>query len=254
MKDHEPSSSASTELRTLLRLLVGSAAIGSEELIRMLKEWEIALETLRNQPPATDEASDSQTEKFKPAAPPAVEDTATLLRYALIGWLMENEKHLQRGLRRTGRLSRAVANFAEPWLRPWKKSPLLTPLRRQTEALQARGRQEVKRWIALGRAEELHSRDLTRLALKQTVDQNISYLAHNPEVEQLVQTQSTGLANEVVEEVRERTVSADTFLEGLVRSVMRRLPREKLPEPPPEVQKTAAGLRPRKKKGPSSLP
>jgi hypothetical protein len=55
--------------------------------------------------------------------------------------------------------------------------------------------------------------------------------AQNPEVQELVQTQSIGLAEEVVEEVRERTVSADNFVEGIVRAVLRRPSRSQLPYP-----------------------
>ena len=52
----------------------------------------------------------------------------------------------------------------------------------------------------------------------------------------MVQTQSIGLAEEVVEEVRERTVSADNFVEGVVRAVLRRPSRSELPYPPEELR------------------
>jgi 16S rRNA A1518/A1519 N6-dimethyltransferase RsmA/KsgA/DIM1 with predicted DNA glycosylase/AP lyase activity len=74
------------------------------------------------------------------------------------------------------------------------------------------------------------------------VDGYIDYLTTNPEVQELVQLQSTSLATEVVEEVRERSVSADTFLEGIARSLLRRVPRAFLPEPPPEVRSAAVHI------------
>lgn len=95
------------------------------------------------------------------------------------------------------------------------------------------------RWVEVGRAEEARSRALARVAFDKTVDQYIEYLTTNPEVQELVQTQSTGLANEVIEEVRERTVSADSLLEGMARSFLRRLPRRALP-PPPTLRMIAA--------------
>jgi hypothetical protein len=71
-------------------------------------------------------------------------------------------------------------------------------------------------------------------------DQYIEYLNKNPEmVQDLVTGQSTGLASELVEEVRERTVSADNVFEMIARSILRRTPREELPEPPREVQRRA---------------
>jgi len=71
-------------------------------------------------------------------------------------------------------------------------------------------------------------------------DGYINYLNKNPEnVQDLLAGQSTGLATELVEEVRERTVSADNVFEMIARSILRRTPREELPEPPPEVQRRA---------------
>ena len=71
-------------------------------------------------------------------------------------------------------------------------------------------------------------------------DGYINYLNENPEsVQDLLTGQSTGLATELMEEVRERTVSADNVFEMIARSILRRTPREELPEPPPEVQRRA---------------
>jgi hypothetical protein len=39
--------------------------------------------------------------------------------------------------------------------------------------------------------------------------------------------------------VRERTVSGDSFLEGIVRSVLRKAPRAELPPPSTEIRQSA---------------
>jgi len=71
-------------------------------------------------------------------------------------------------------------------------------------------------------------------------DQYIEYLNRNPEmVQNLVSGQSSGLASEVVDGVRARTVSADNVFETIARSILHRTPREKLPGPPPGVQRRA---------------
>jgi hypothetical protein len=59
------------------------------------------------------------------------------------------------------------------------------------------------------------------------------------QVQQLIQGQSLDLAGQVLDEVRERTVTADTVAERLVRAILRRTRREDLPPPPPEVQRWA---------------
>jgi hypothetical protein len=84
---------------------------------------------------------------------------------------------------------------------------------------------------------------LAQTALTGTVDDTIDYLGDMPGVQQLIEAQSTSLAGEVMEEVRERTVAADILLEGFARSLFRRKPRYQLPPPPPAVQMSAVTLR-----------
>lgn len=72
-------------------------------------------------------------------------------------------------------------------------------------------------------------------------DDYIAYLNKNPaQVQKLIQGQSLGMTEEIVEEVRERTVSTDSALETVVRSLFGRKPREELAEPSPEIKARAA--------------
>jgi hypothetical protein len=71
-------------------------------------------------------------------------------------------------------------------------------------------------------------------------DRYVDHLHEHPEaVQELVRGQSMGLAEEVANSVRQRTVSADTLLEKFVRTLLRRRPRRDLPGPPEEVQEQA---------------
>jgi hypothetical protein len=47
----------------------------------------------------------------------------------------------------------------------------------------------------------------------------------------------------VVEEVRERTVSADTLAESIVRRILKRPPRAELPPPPDELRQAVAEVK-----------
>ena len=84
---------------------------------------------------------------------------------------------------------------------------------------------------------------LAQTAFTGTVDETIDYLGEMPGVQSLIATQSTSLAGEVMEEVRERTVAADILLEGFARAIFRRKPRYQLPPPPPAVQMSAVTFR-----------
>ena len=240
-------------MRALTRLFVGGALTGAEELLRMLNAWEDELEKLRAAPPPGTHSANGgpQDMPFVFSQPPVEETPAVLLRYALIGWLMDSEARLSKRISQAEKISRGIWDITEPWVKPlvtpWlstlKKSRLLSPLRHEYADFLRRGQTELERWVQIGRQEELRSRDLTRMAARHTVDDSITYLAHNPQVEQLVETQSSGLANEVVEEVRERTVSADTFLESLARTLLRRPSRLKLPIPSDPIRQVADGFR-----------
>ncbi len=92
-------------------------------------------------------------------------------------------------------------------------------------------------WVELGRASEPTARLVARRAYLEAVDDFIGHLSQNDELASLVQEQSVGLATEFVDEVRERTVSADTLAESIVRRILKRPPRPALP--PPEAIRLA---------------
>ena len=71
-------------------------------------------------------------------------------------------------------------------------------------------------------------------------DTYIEYLNQHPDnVQTLIQGQSLGLAGQVMDGVRERTVTADTVAEMVARRLLRRAPRTELPSPPHEIMRRA---------------
>ena len=76
--------------------------------------------------------------------------------------------------------------------------------------------------------------------VEQLGDNYIDYLREHPEaVQELIQGQSLNLAQEVMNEARERAATSDTVVEMFARRLIGRPPREELPPPPPEVQALA---------------
>ena len=77
--------------------------------------------------------------------------------------------------------------------------------------------------------------------IRQQGDIYIAYLNQNPDaVQTLVSGQSLGIAGQVMDEVRERTVTGDSVAETLVRSLLRKKPRADLEAPPEVVQRRAS--------------
>jgi len=72
-------------------------------------------------------------------------------------------------------------------------------------------------------------------------DKYIDYLNEHPDkVQNLISGQSVGLAGQMLDEVRERTVTADSVTEMIVRNLLKKKPRSELAEPPDMVQARAA--------------
>lgn len=71
-------------------------------------------------------------------------------------------------------------------------------------------------------------------------DDYIDYLNHYPAaVQTLIQGQSIGMASEVRDELRERTVTGDSIAELIVRRLLRLKPQDELPLPPEDVRRRA---------------
>jgi hypothetical protein len=226
----EPSADVAFDAyRSLVRLLVGGAVEGSAELTRRLDEWETRI---REGGPL-------------PALTPEEETPTDLARYALVGMAFDGAEYLrerfpvwQAMVEKTARMSGKVAS-------PFVRNRFTGFVGRWWDTAVESGEKNVQRWIDIGRAEEPRSRALARSGVEDVINDIVSFLAANPEVAELVQQQSVGLAGEVVEEVRAKTVSADVLAETLVRRLLRRPPRGEFPAPSPEIQELVA-----EKKGP----
>jgi len=164
-------------------------------------------------------------------------------RFTIIGLLFETQDKLQLRLQTVSRAGSLINNITAPIVRPFTRSWLIPPLRRRYNALVERGEDELNRWTSLGRSEYIRSRAMAQTAVENTYQETVDILANDPEIQELIQTQGIGLAGEVVDELRERSVSADNFLDGFVRALLRRTPRAELPLPPEDVQKSAIYVR-----------
>ena len=235
------------DLRSLTRLVVGGVEVGIDELLLRLREWEIATNNALARPSSDSTAPATvETEGTERADILTEDSNSDLVRYALIGLIFETQGILQTSVLTFGRLEKLVSHYTDPFVQPIVSSRLFAPARNGYERLVERGQQEVDRWITLGREEDARSRVYAEKVITGTVDDSIGYLADNDEIRELIETQTTGLVIEVVEEIRERTVSMDILLEGMVRSLFHRQPRAKLPKPPVSIRRQGISLRPTK--------
>jgi hypothetical protein len=253
-----PESASFDAYRSTVRLLVGLALIGGDDLIARLRAWEMA------HPPGP----------VGPAGEPAPESAGEQARQALIGLLFETTETARRVVYGLAGLPSAFAGALGSLLQPVADSFLFRPVTASIQAIMPRRPERLERYIRSGRAEEQRSRalagEVTGLLLEDVVDyastnpgvlalvdaqvdrllpalgndpsldalvrlvgdRYIAYLNEHPgDVQNLVQGQAVGMATEVRDSVRSVTVTGDTALEMLARAILRRKPREDLPSP-----------------------
>jgi hypothetical protein len=202
------------KLQAITRFVVGGALEGIDEFTQRLELWEAYI---RNEMPEITSDLSEASER-------------DLIRYGLIGFIFESEDTGRKILKSLLKVPGGVARTA---VRPTKSvanSRFTGPLRRRLDRMADRGEGQLMRWIERGYAEEPLSRNIARLGVQEITDEFINQLAENEEVKTLVQDQSMGLATEAVDQVRERTFSADTLVERIARAVTRRNPRLEPPK------------------------
>ena len=245
--NYRPRTSLLGGLRSLTRLMIGSVGLGIDEFQRHLSSWDEEYQYSQIQNESSNYHPSSIENNDKATVIPYEEIESDLpsndFRFTIIGLLFETQDKLQSRLQTVSRAGRLVNDITAPIVRPLTRSWLIPPLRRRYDALVERGEDELNRWTSLGRSEYIRSRAMAQTAVESTYQETVDTLANDPEIQELIQTQGIGLAVEVVDELRERSVSADNFLDGFVRALLRRTPRAELPLPPEEVQKSAVQVR-----------
>jgi hypothetical protein len=222
-------------LRSTTRLLVGLALIGGDELLKRVQTLE---HTISTTPP--DPAEIEERIRTSPTGQHIPDD----VRHALIGMAFDVQDQIRVTTPRLLSMSDEVlSSVTRPVENLLNHLPIVGALNKsigqQVDVLQRRGEKRLQRWITIGQREEARSRVLADMTANRIVDDFIDYLADKPEVQDLITGQTTGLAGEVLNEVRERTVSGDSFLEGIVRALLRKAPRAELAPPSTEIRQSA---------------
>lgn len=221
---------------SLTRLTIGGLLIGYDGLTKRLAAWETEIDRKEDPRDVQHILNDDELSV-------AHETETDHLRHAAIGMIFTVGEALNKNLKTADRVSRLAGELIETVVGPVYSSRIVSPIRQRVDRLAERGQSQVAHWIEVGREEEIRSRSLASTALTEQVDSSIQYLTSNEEVQELVKSQSVGLVGEIVEETRERTVSADNYLEAWVRTMLRRPMRSSLPEPTAEIKARAIPLR-----------
>ncbi|MBW7958391.1 MAG: hypothetical protein LC131_12260 [Anaerolineae bacterium] len=207
----------------VVRLLIGGSVEAAAELVKRLEQWEAELDAAEGAP-----------------KPGEIHNTGDAARYMLVGMALSAGEGARQRVMNLVRASdvfwRLTGSVAQPLVDNRLTGLFTRPFDRAIDRLVNRGQKRVNDWIELGRTQEPGARRIARKTYEELVDEFIGHLAENQELAGLVQKKSIGLANEAVDELRSRTVSADAMAENIVRRILRRPPRSQLPQPPEDVR------------------
>lgn len=235
-------------IRSFTKLMIGGISLGLDELKHRMKIWEEKAQ-LNHMPtglesPSKQNSLASNTDTVFPYE--IIEGSVPQrdMGYALIGLIFDSQKRIISTSKKLGRIGKGIVRVTNPISRPLNRNWLLPPLRKRYEMLIQRGENEINRLTLEGRSEYNQSRKMAQIAFDDSFEEAVDSLATNPDVQELIQSQGMGLANEVIDEVRERTVSADNFLDGMVRHLLRMKPRSQIPAPKLKSRKDASPKHP----------
>jgi len=159
----------------------------------------------------------SMETSYQPKEPIAhPEDENELLRYALIGMILDTPRVVRRQVSQVVHLADSAYNGFNDLFRPLTSSRVFRPINTRFSRLTAKGERVVNHWIDTGRRGEKNSQALLLETTDEVVAEVINKLAQRPEITELVQQQSVGMVGELSEELQGRTAAIDTILERIV--------------------------------------
>ncbi len=200
-----PTPEAAPRRPTLSELALGGALIVSDNVAARLEA---------TAPPP--EPARTAESVLRPMAEWDQPDPLATARQTTIGLLTEARASAGRGRRLLNDTTDALGQALDRASRPVRRSRPLRPLRARFHLYQARGEAIIKGWTETGRAEEARSRAVAEASLGGLMQRSVADLTQNEGVQvlvqQVIQSQSTGLLEEIIEEIRERLVSLDVLL------------------------------------------
>lgn len=207
------------------RLLIGALLSGSGEVIGQLED--LQQEVLQDLDASRPDETTAVTSR-------------EALRYLSISLLLRGERAVTGGIRSGFRRSVAATRWTFRTVDRLTDNRLMRPFRRPLSARARSWSDQIAQLVEEGRREEQNSRILASESLGVLVDGVVDFVAENPELDRLigdiVGQKSVGLAAVMADNTRSLTATGDYVLEGLVRRLLRRAPRQSLPPSPVEGQ------------------
>jgi uncharacterized RDD family membrane protein YckC len=219
------------ETGTLSRVSLGSALLAVDALNERIDRVEESQERAPELPRAIDSVLvpvSEWEERFG-------ESPGLASRHLAIGMVMDASSSASKGIRFLNNIGNGAVRLFETFFGPIYNSRPFRPAKRGFDKAVARGERQVGYWMSLGRTEDVRSRATAERAITQVADESMDEIVESERIQEFIQemmaAQSLGIVDEGIEEIRERTVSSDTFFELPFRRLLRRPHRDTIPAP-----------------------
>jgi hypothetical protein len=194
-------------VRMLMRMVLGGAVIGREELKTRFQE--------------------KQSETHIPGVElnrvTPVESEADRARYAVVGAVANSSEALRKSLSKISRRSDRSYSRLTRAMQPVTESRLLKPFRRHYQRYLDHGDKVVSTWVAAGRREEYLGRQLAQETAVDSIEETLDYLADSPELDELMAQQSVDLVDDILfDDIRESASNTSIVLSNWFNTVILR--------------------------------
>ena len=204
------------DYKIALRLLVGAALEGGDELSYRIRTWWATV------PKGEYESGASLTEMEGKGG--------SSLLYTILGLLFRTSESVSRGASTAGRLSSRATSIVSRLMKPITNSRVMRPVQRHYQYYIARGESVVSSLNGIGRYEARSSRALIRQQVSDdTLEDILTYLVEKAKIRELIAEQGVDAASDASTEIRVRSAAVDSSLDRIVDNILRR---QKLHKPP----------------------
>ena len=205
-------------LRMLMRMALGGAVIGREELKNRFQ----------------DKQSDAHISGVELNRVTPIESEADRARYAVVGALTNSSDVLRKRLLTLEHRSNRSLGTLTRALKPVTDSRLMKPFRRRYQRAVDRGDKIISDWVAAGRREEYLGRQLAQETAVETIEETLDHLADSPELDELMAQQSVDLVDDILfDDIRESASNTSLILSNWFNTAILRRKSEMQAHPSP---------------------
>ena len=159
---------------SLVRMIVGSILVGSDELLTRTRAWE----------------KQHPIEEMMDDGPHKQESDIVLLRHLIVGAIFHGPQLISRPVLSIAETTDRVLNLAGNLVGPFMRIPLFRPAQKRWRASRHKVEALVAYWVETGRQEEPYSKAMAQDLIPQLIDDVVLSLSMNEAIQTLVQVQA----------------------------------------------------------------